>query len=354
MRMKINNKLDLLNECRILLTDPDTNTNKINDWVQLALVLRELDTVKLLLEDPRVDPTLNDSKILLIAADLGYTEIVTLLLTKHQVDPAAQNNAAIKSAASQGHTGVLALLLADKRVNPAAENNVSIQLASENGHTNIVALLLADKRAKPDVDGFIACNVFNGRIDTVVNTFLAQCLINKQVNPAENNSAALRKACSNNHRDIVKLLLVDKRVNPAVENNLVLKWASKNGFIDIVELLLDAPQVDPASDKNMPIQLASENGHREIVKLLLSCSRVKKFMSEIKNKNTLCNIISVDLFPLLSPILQFIMPKERDLTENINNSIFSFFPTDITKYILELNVQEKIDEFGQTLEYLKP
>ena len=72
--------------------------------------------------------------------------LVKTLLTDPRVDPAAGNNYAIKVASDYGHTEVVRLLLNDPRVNPAADNNFAIRWASENGQMNVVKLLLTDKR----------------------------------------------------------------------------------------------------------------------------------------------------------------------------------------------------------------
>ena len=44
-------------------------------------------------------------------------------------------------ASDKGHTEIVRLLLQDPRVNPADRNNKAIIWASENGHTKIVRLL---------------------------------------------------------------------------------------------------------------------------------------------------------------------------------------------------------------------
>ena len=41
------------------------------------------------------------------------------------------------------------LLLADPRVDPSADNNYAIRWAAYNGHTEVVRLLLADPRVDP-------------------------------------------------------------------------------------------------------------------------------------------------------------------------------------------------------------
>ena len=40
------------------------------------------------------------------------------------------------------------VLLADPRVDPTAENNYAVKLASQNGHTKVVELLLKDPKVR--------------------------------------------------------------------------------------------------------------------------------------------------------------------------------------------------------------
>lgn len=101
---------------------------------------------RLLLADPRVDPSSQDNAAIILASSKGHSEIVQLLLADDRVDPSARNNAAIKWTSFNGHTEIIRLLLADDRVDPSARNNAAIRWASSYGHTEIVQLLLADPR----------------------------------------------------------------------------------------------------------------------------------------------------------------------------------------------------------------
>ena len=121
----------------------------LNYTFRLACKNGCIEVVKLLLQDPRVDPTANDNYAFIYACENGHTEVVKLLLEDPRVDPSANNNFAIHCASENGHTEIVRLLLQDPRVDPSADNNFAIHCASQNGHIEIVRLLLQDARIDP-------------------------------------------------------------------------------------------------------------------------------------------------------------------------------------------------------------
>ena len=54
----------------------------------------------------------------------------------------------------KGDIELVKLLLSDPRVDPSADNNFAIKKAAENGHYKIVKLLLNDPRVDPSVEVF--------------------------------------------------------------------------------------------------------------------------------------------------------------------------------------------------------
>ena len=98
-------------------------------------------------------------------------------------------------------------------------------------------------------------------------------LICQLANPESSIADIFINAASNDHSEIVKLLL-EAKVNPNVQNEYgwtALMGASENGRIEVVRLLLEA-KVDPNIQSNFgwtALIWASDNGHSEIVKLLL-------------------------------------------------------------------------------------
>ena len=57
----------------------------------------------------------------------------------------------LRDACESADTVAVRLLLADPRVDPTARNNEAIRMARQNGHADVVRLLLADPRVEPDI-----------------------------------------------------------------------------------------------------------------------------------------------------------------------------------------------------------
>jgi hypothetical protein len=126
-----------------------------NKAMVMACQANSLAVVKLLLCDPRVNPSVREGVSLQKAARGGFTPVVKLLLADPRVDPSQRDNRAIKLAAAKGRTCVVKVLLADPRVNPAAGMNIALNVASDNKHVRVAKLLLADARVDPS-DGCVS------------------------------------------------------------------------------------------------------------------------------------------------------------------------------------------------------
>lgn len=115
----------------------------------IAKSAKEGDTpvVRALLETN--DPSVYDDLPLRLAADKGHTDVVKLLLSDPRVDPTSRQSKALWIAASNGHVEVVSLLLDDGRADPSAADNRAIRLASQHGHIEVVRLLLDDNRVDP-------------------------------------------------------------------------------------------------------------------------------------------------------------------------------------------------------------
>ncbi|KAJ3377634.1 hypothetical protein HDU84_008365 [Entophlyctis sp. JEL0112] len=148
-----------------------------NFALRFATEHRLADVVFALLEIPEVDPSVNDSAVLQMAAAVGHARLVEKLLEDSRVNAAALNGEALKLAARGGHTDVMRILLWQESVDPSEDDNAALQMASLNGHTEAVYLLLADPR----------------------------------VNPAADRNACLHLAISKGFLDIVEALVCDRR-----------------------------------------------------------------------------------------------------------------------------------------------
>jgi ankyrin repeat protein len=124
--------------------------NEKMDWECIERVNK--DVMKMLIKDPRIDPSASNNWAIRMASGNGHTEIVKLLLNDNRVDPSADKSYAIQMASAYGHTEIVKLLLNDNRVDPSADKNYAIRMASAYGHTEIVKLLLNDNRVDPSAD----------------------------------------------------------------------------------------------------------------------------------------------------------------------------------------------------------
>uniref|UniRef100_A0A6C0C5D5 Uncharacterized protein n=1 Tax=viral metagenome TaxID=1070528 RepID=A0A6C0C5D5_9ZZZZ len=133
-----------------LISQPGFNpSHQQNRLLIFAVTCNNLEAVKLLLADKRVDPVNpRNSGALRIAAKNGFSDIVKILLDDGRSDPASLQNYAIKIASENGFANTVKLLLQDKRVDPSAENDYSLRMATANGHIRCVDLLTSHK----DVD----------------------------------------------------------------------------------------------------------------------------------------------------------------------------------------------------------
>jgi hypothetical protein len=136
----------------LLLQDPRVDPSvRANGAIRYASTVGYLSVVERLLQDPRVDPSASGNWPILQASQNGHLAVVDRLLQKSCVDPSVCNNYAIRHASGYGHLAVVDRLLQDSRVDPSADNNYAIRLASTCGHLAVVDRLLQD----PRVDGSV-------------------------------------------------------------------------------------------------------------------------------------------------------------------------------------------------------
>jgi hypothetical protein len=79
--------------------------------------------LKLLLADPRVDPSVQNNQLIINAAQTGKSKIAKLLLADPRVNPADQNNQAIIKAAIWSHMEIVKLLLEDERIDQSIRHD---------------------------------------------------------------------------------------------------------------------------------------------------------------------------------------------------------------------------------------
>ena len=110
-----------------------TSSNKLNNFCILAFHILtmdiiqqdfiiycksgDIDKVKELLKDPRVDPSCRNNWAIRLSSEFGHLDVVRELLKDSRVDPSDRNNYAIRFSSEWGHMGVVRELLKDPRIN---------------------------------------------------------------------------------------------------------------------------------------------------------------------------------------------------------------------------------------------
>jgi ankyrin repeat protein len=164
--------LDLVRDA---LQDPKVDhDDKRNNPLRIVCEYGQLDVVKLLLNEYGINISAHDNTALFAACRKGHARIVKyilshpdfnphdvskaflspsvwthadvirLLLLDPRFDPSYQNNQAIINAAENGQIKIVERLMSDPRVNPADQNNETIKLANLNGHAEILHILRKD------------------------------------------------------------------------------------------------------------------------------------------------------------------------------------------------------------------
>jgi ankyrin repeat protein len=125
--------------------DPSANDNLAILW---ATINNHIKIVSRLLDDIRVDANTHSNFIIKHMTAEGNIECLKKLLPR--VNPNEYHNI-IRLASQYGHLIVVNILLEDKRIDPSIDDNIAIRKASQNGHLTVVNRLLEDPRVYNDV-----------------------------------------------------------------------------------------------------------------------------------------------------------------------------------------------------------
>ena len=91
---------------------------------------------------PAMDPQTEENKCIYFACEFNCVETVKILLADPRTNPADAGNRALLVACRKNRGRVLDLLLDDERSDPQVDDNKPLHLAIKRGHQNIVWLLL--------------------------------------------------------------------------------------------------------------------------------------------------------------------------------------------------------------------
>ncbi|KAI9332803.1 hypothetical protein BDR26DRAFT_868943, partial [Obelidium mucronatum] len=260
--------------------DPSCNKSRAIRWSALNF---DVDTVKLLLKDPRVDPTLCDNEAILSCA-LNHPlapSLLSVLLADPRIDPAAIDHLLLRNFSDRGNDGLVCLLLQDFRMKTVLlENQDLLELVLTNGGIAVWKLVLFSsgrmdvvvlrqqvydkiEHGSQSLDAIIELVIQDGRIDL-----------------SEDDCLALQIAVENRRGGVIRLLLADPRINPSALENEAVRIASRIGMVEGVRILMSDPRVDPSAMNNEAIRIASKEGHVDVVRLLLMDARVNSAARE--------------------------------------------------------------------------
>ena len=113
--------------------------------IATACQQKDVKSLKMLLADPRTDPSFHNSTVIPRCALDGSTSCMQWLLYDERVDPSVDSNCAVGNALANLDEEMMAVLLADKRVDPsvccASHWGYSIRYRNEYGNEEAGALL---------------------------------------------------------------------------------------------------------------------------------------------------------------------------------------------------------------------
>ncbi|PRP76417.1 ankyrin repeat domain-containing protein 44 [Planoprotostelium fungivorum] len=217
------------------------------EWV---LTSRDARVLELFLKDGRMQ--LHPGALMKCALE-GLVEMLKLLLADDRIDVSYNRYTAFLRSIRGGQVEVVRAFLSCSRLDPSALKNSAIGLAAASGHTDIVRMLMEDDR----------------------------------VDPSANNCSAIRRAASSNRTEVFELLLPVTPIDLSEDDNFMLRYASQNGHTSMVQVLLKHPEVDPSARDNFALRFAANKNIRNAI---IECK---------KSRGTLCEADL--LIPTLTP-----------------------------------------------------
>ncbi len=91
-----------------------------------------------------LQPHINNNETIKISAERGDVEAVRFLLQDPRVDASVDDNHAIREAFKNRHWNIIKLLLQNPRVDPSISGNYIIKDVSRDGHIELAELLFRD------------------------------------------------------------------------------------------------------------------------------------------------------------------------------------------------------------------
>ena len=239
-----------------------------------ACIHGHINCVYEILKDPlsRIVPHYSNSYAFQAASWNNRYDIVKLLLTDPRIDPTANYNFAIKYSARWGFYDTVKVLLEDSRIDPSIEQNTPIKNAVKSCNIDVIGLLLDDPRV--DVTESPLSALYLSCIDPITHNIANFICKHPNTNISANDNEALKYAAKNGYIDIVEFLIKDPRIDINAGNGIVFYNAIASDCVAIVKMLMDDPRLE-LSETNIKNAVYSSitDGNIEKLKVLLNDPR---------------------------------------------------------------------------------
>ncbi|CAK7994494.1 Hypothetical protein POVR1_LOCUS18 [uncultured virus] len=192
------------------------------------------------------DPSINQDEALGLASENGDLQMVRILINDPRVNPGNNDNYALRNAIHVGNLGVVNELLTVPTVDPTK----GIEIAHDLGLTELLEILLLDARSDP----YIVWKYRGRNLDQLPAT-----------------SEVLRSAIEENDTEAAKQLLARDDVIPD-DSMLIVAIQKENN--KLVELLLARNEISPSCNENLAVTMAQDLGFPQILRLLLESERL--------------------------------------------------------------------------------
>jgi hypothetical protein len=254
--------------------------------------------LKLLLNNPTVDPCIDSNIAFIEACSRGKLDLVEIMLDDPRIDISDSNNKAIKQvffkidkygpystifrllksrlvlnerfieAVDSGNQTLVIEMLKDPLVNPGIRQNDALKRAVEKGHVEIFRILANNPRVDLSVPGLAFEALIRNRTE-ILDIILSK----KTLNPRYVSSDLICEVAKRGYTELLDKLLLVPNVDPS---NFAIFLGALYRHFGIVERLLQHPLVDAADGQNRALRIATENNDRRMVELLLQDSNVQK------------------------------------------------------------------------------
>jgi hypothetical protein len=191
-------------------------TPKFDDMVYYIRT-KNVDAFKLALSTGNINLGANNNQLIIEACNAGHVEIVKLLLNDPKVDPSAHFNKALFDVceSSGADLEIIDMLIKHPKVNPSIGK--VIYAAARNSDWHVIDLILRHPKADPSIDDNEA--IIEASKVAYCDSVVIRLMEDPRVNPSARNNEAFMSAIWNGHYITAIVLLRDPRVDPFVSEN---------------------------------------------------------------------------------------------------------------------------------------